>query len=72
MMDQMSNHHQLRRMVEQLQREADIQRIKTSEASSSLMDYVRRHQKDDFLVPPCQQRNPKANPFREKSICTLL
>ncbi|XP_076058027.1 guanine nucleotide-binding protein subunit gamma-1-like isoform X5 [Oratosquilla oratoria] len=70
MMDQMSNHHQLRRMVEQLQREADIQRIKTSEASSSLMRYIQEHEAEDYLLVGFSSQ--RANPFREKSSCALL
>ncbi|XP_066960978.1 guanine nucleotide-binding protein subunit gamma-1-like isoform X6 [Macrobrachium rosenbergii] len=66
----MSSHQQLRALVEQLQREASMERMKTSDAIDQLKDYVREHEKDDYLCHPT--RNPRANPFREKSICNIL
>ncbi|KAK8397031.1 hypothetical protein O3P69_005195 [Scylla paramamosain] len=69
-MDQMSSHQQLRVLVEQLQREANIDRMKTSDAINHLKEYVREHQKDDYLCHPA--RNPRANPFREKTLCQII
>ncbi|XP_037788676.1 guanine nucleotide-binding protein subunit gamma-1-like [Penaeus monodon] len=66
----MSSQQQLRVLVDQLQREANIERMNTSEAINQLKEYVREHQKDDYLCHP--MRNPRANPFREKSICHIL
>ncbi|XP_071521728.1 guanine nucleotide-binding protein subunit gamma-1-like [Panulirus ornatus] len=70
MMDQMSNHQQLRVLVEQLQREANIDRMKTSEAITHLKRYISEHQAEDYLLVGFTSQ--KANPFREKSSCTVL
>ncbi|KAK3879416.1 hypothetical protein Pcinc_016014 [Petrolisthes cinctipes] len=70
MMDQMSSHQQLRVLVEQLQREANIDRIKTSEAINNLKRYISEHEAEDYLLVGFASQ--KANPFREKSSCNVL
>ncbi|XP_064115841.1 guanine nucleotide-binding protein subunit gamma-1-like isoform X2 [Macrobrachium rosenbergii] len=70
MMDQMSSHQQLRALVEQLQREASMERMKTSDAIDQLKRYISEHEADDYLLVGFSSQ--KANPFREKSSCTVL
>lgn len=43
-----------------------------AEGNSGLcfQEYVREHQKDDYLCHPA--RNPRANPFREKTLCQII
>ncbi|XP_068239369.1 guanine nucleotide-binding protein subunit gamma-1-like isoform X2 [Palaemon carinicauda] len=70
MMDQMSSHQQLRALVEQLQREASMERMKASDAIDQLKRYISEHEADDYLLVGFSSQ--KANPFREKSSCTVL
>ncbi|XP_063844418.1 guanine nucleotide-binding protein subunit gamma-1-like [Scylla paramamosain] len=67
---QMSSHQQLRVLVEQLQREANIDRMKTSDAINHLKRYISEHEAEDCLLIGFASQ--KANPFREKSSCTVL
>ncbi|XP_064115883.1 guanine nucleotide-binding protein subunit gamma-1-like isoform X4 [Macrobrachium nipponense] len=66
----MSSHQQLRALVEQLQREASMERMKTSDAIDQLKRYISEHEADDYLLVGFSSQ--KANPFREKSSCTVL
>uniref|UniRef100_A0A336M1H9 Guanine nucleotide-binding protein subunit gamma n=1 Tax=Culicoides sonorensis TaxID=179676 RepID=A0A336M1H9_CULSO len=70
-MDMMaSNLQNTRQVVEQLRREASIQRIKVSQACEDIMKYVTEHEQEDCLLVGFSSQ--KVNPFREKSSCTLL
>ncbi|XP_068239373.1 guanine nucleotide-binding protein subunit gamma-1-like isoform X4 [Palaemon carinicauda] len=66
----MSSHQQLRALVEQLQREASMERMKASDAIDQLKRYISEHEADDYLLVGFSSQ--KANPFREKSSCTVL
>lgn len=66
----MSSHQQLRVLVEQLQREASMERMKTSEAINQLQKYISDHEAEDYLLVGFSSQ--KANPFREKNSCTVL
>merc|ERR1712117_537758 len=57
-------------MVEQLRREASINRINVSQACKDLQKFCSDHQNEDFLLKGFASQ--KQNPFREKSSCTLL
>uniref|UniRef100_A0A3B3YMN8 Guanine nucleotide-binding protein subunit gamma n=1 Tax=Poecilia mexicana TaxID=48701 RepID=A0A3B3YMN8_9TELE len=60
---------QARRTVQQLRREARIDRIKVSKASSDLMRYCGEHAKNDPLLMGIPTSE---NPFKEKKPCTVL
>ncbi|KAI9556991.1 guanine nucleotide binding protein [Daphnia sinensis] len=66
----MSNLQQQRLVVEQLRREAAIKRITVRQAVADIMKYVSDHQQDDCLMIGFSSQ--KANPFREKSSCSVL
>ncbi|XP_047477168.1 guanine nucleotide-binding protein subunit gamma-1-like [Penaeus chinensis] len=66
----MSSQQQLRVLVDQLQREANIERMNTSEAINQLKRYITEHEAEDYLLVGFSSQ--KANPFREKSSCTVL
>nr|CAH0108303.1 unnamed protein product [Daphnia galeata] len=66
----MSNLQQQRLVVEQLRREAAIKRITVRQAVADIMKYVNDHQQDDCLMIGFSSQ--KANPFREKSSCSVL
>lgn len=70
-MDMMiSNLQQQRQVTEQLRREAAIKRISVSQAVLDIMKYIHEHEQEDCLLVGFSSQ--KANPFREKSSCTLL
>jgi len=70
-MDMMiSNLQQQRQVTEQLRREAAIKRISVSQAVLDIMKYINEHEQEDCLLVGFSSQ--KANPFREKSSCTLL
>jgi len=57
-------------LVEQLAREASIERINVSEAIQDLMKWIAEREHEDYIMagfPP-----HKSNPFREKSSCNLI
>ncbi|KAK7888654.1 hypothetical protein WMY93_024214 [Mugilogobius chulae] len=60
---------QARRTVQQLRREARIDRIKVSKASSDLMRYCSEHAKYDPLLMGIPTSE---NPFKDKKPCVLL
>lgn len=60
-------HH--KRVVQQLRREACIDRIKVSKASSDLMRYCAEHAKNDPLLMGIPASE---NPFKDKKPCTVL
>ncbi|KAG1650803.1 Guanine nucleotide-binding protein subunit gamma-1 [Nymphon striatum] len=64
----MSGLHQQRKTVEQLRREASVQRINVSVAIIALKKYCDEHENEDYLLVGFNPQ--KANPFREKSSCT--
>merc|ERR1711894_297406 len=61
---------QQRQLVEQLRREAAINRITVSQACKDLQKYCTDHGNEDFLIKGFASQ--KQNPFREKSSCALL
>lgn len=61
---------QQRNMVEQLRREANIQRMPVSQACADIVKYVTEHEQEDCLLVGFSSQ--KVNPFREKSSCQLL
>lgn len=65
-----SNLHQQRQITEQLRREAAIKRITVSQAVQDIMKFITEHEQEDCLLVGFSSQ--KANPFREKSSCTLL
>ncbi|XP_013773251.1 guanine nucleotide-binding protein subunit gamma-1-like [Limulus polyphemus] len=67
---QMSTLQQQRKVVEQLRREASIRRVNVSVAIEDLKKYIQEHENDDYLLVGFHSQ--KANPFREKSSCTIL
>lgn len=66
----MSSVQQHRKVVEQLRREASVKRINVSAAVDDLKRYIQEHENDDYLVVGFHSQ--KANPFREKSACSIL
>lgn len=70
-MDMMiSNLQQQRQVTEQLRREAAMRRITVSQAVQDIMKFISEHEQEDCLLVGFSSQ--KANPFREKSSCTVL
>jgi len=70
-MDMMiSNLQQQKQVTEQLRREAAIRRITVSQAVQDILKFISEHEQEDCLLVGFSSE--KANPFREKSICTIL
>ncbi|KAH8299447.1 hypothetical protein KR044_001497 [Drosophila immigrans] len=70
-MDVMSSSLQQQRIVvEQLRREAAIDRQTVSESCAKMMKYITEHEQEDYLWTGFTSQ--KVNPFREKSSCTAL
>lgn len=65
-----SNLQQQRAIVEQLRREANLQRLPISQACLDIVKYVTDHEQEDCLLVGFSSQ--KVNPFREKSSCTVL
>lgn len=65
-----TNLHQQRQITEQLRKEAAIKRITVSQAVADIMKFITEHEQEDCLLVGFSSQ--KANPFREKSSCTLL
>jgi len=66
----MSSIQQQRIIVEQLRREAGIKRISVSQAVEDIKKYIGEHEQEDYLLVGFSSQ--KANPFREKSSCSVL
>ncbi|CAG2102343.1 unnamed protein product [Medioppia subpectinata] len=66
----MSSLQQQRRVVEQLRKESALKRVNVSVAIEDLKKYIADHENDDYLLVGFHSQ--KANPFREKSSCSLL
>ncbi|CAG7836655.1 unnamed protein product, partial [Allacma fusca] len=66
----MSTLQQQRLIVEQLRREAAIRRINVSQAVEDIKKYIGEHEQEDYLLVGFSSQ--KANPFREKSSCTVI
>jgi len=69
-LEAMSTLQQQRLIVEQLRREAAIRRINVSQAVEDIKKYIGDHEQEDYLLIGFSSQ--KANPFREKSSCTLI
>lgn len=70
-MDMMaSNLQQQRSIVDQLRREATVQRLLVSQVCSDIVKYVSEHEQEDCLLVGFSSQ--KVNPFREKSSCNVL
>jgi len=67
---QLSNVQQQRLIVEQLRREAAIKRINISAAIEDIKKFITDHEQEDYLLVGFPSQ--KANPFREKSSCSLI
>jgi len=65
-----TNLQQQRSIVDQLRREASIQRLPVSQACADIVKYVTEHEQEDCLLVGFSSQ--KVNPFREKSSCTVL
>lgn len=65
-----NNLQQQRNMVEQLRREANIQRMPVSQACADIVKYVTEHEQEDCLLVGFSTQ--KTNPFREKSSCQII
>ena len=61
---------QQREHVEQLRREASVNRITVSKALSDLQSFVIDNQSEDYLL--IGFANSKLNPYREKNSCTII
>ena len=61
---------QQREHVEQLRREASVNRITVSKALSDLQSFVIDNQSEDYLL--IGFANSKLNPYREKNGCTII
>ncbi|XP_022097239.1 guanine nucleotide-binding protein G(I)/G(S)/G(O) subunit gamma-12-like [Acanthaster planci] len=59
----------LRKTVEQLRMEANIERVKVSQAGADLLAYCQANSPEDYLVLGVP---PNLNPFKEKKACTIL
>ncbi|XP_076846632.1 guanine nucleotide-binding protein G(I)/G(S)/G(O) subunit gamma-12 [Brachyhypopomus gauderio] len=68
-MQSSNNIVQARRVVQQLQMEASIERIKVSKASADLMHYCGEQARNDPLLMGIPASE---NPFKEKKPCTIL
>ncbi|EDW09642.1 hypothetical protein AWZ03_002645 [Drosophila navojoa] len=70
-MDVMSSSLQQQRIVvEQLRREAAIDRQSVSVSCDKMKKYISEHEQEDYLLTGFTSQ--KVNPFREKSSCTAL
>ena len=65
----MSSIATLKKTVEQLKVEANIDRIKVSQASADLQTYCQEHAAEDMLLNGVPA---SVNPFKEKKSCTIL
>lgn len=65
-----SNLQHQRNMVDQLRREASVQRMPISQACMDIVKYVTEHEQEDCLLVGFSSQ--KVNPFREKSSCDIL
>jgi len=65
-----NNLQQQRNMVEQLRREANMQRMPVSQACADIIKYVTEHEQEDCLLVGFSSQ--KVNPFREKSSCQII
>lgn len=65
-----SNVQQQRLLVDQLRREANMERIAVSEASNLIIRFIIENETDDCILNGFS--NQKVNPFREKSSCEVL
>ncbi len=57
------------RHVQELRLEANLRRMKLSDAAAELMKYCESHKSEDFLLPTGRS---KKNPYEEKKKCNLL
>lgn len=69
-MDVLSNLQQQRLIVEQLRREAAMKRVNVSQAIEDIKKFISEHESEDYLLVGFPSQ--KANPFREKSSCSVL
>lgn len=65
-----ANLQQQRTVVDQLRREANLQRMSVSEACNLMLQYIAEHENEDCLLNGFTSQ--KVNPFREKSSCNIL
>ena len=65
----MSALQQQKLVVEQLRKEASIKRVMISQAVQDIIKYIRERESEDYLLKGFSSQ--KANPFREKSICSI-
>lgn len=64
-----SSIQQLKKTVEQLRHEANIDRMKVSQAGAELQAYCQEHAREDMLLTGVPTA---ANPFKEKKTCLIL
>ena len=60
---------ELRKEVGQLRREAKMKRIRISQSAAELMNYCRRHAKDDYLM---KGGASAGNRYREEASCKVM
>lgn len=65
-----SNLQSTRQVVEQLKREAAIQRIPVSQACNDIIKYVTEHTQQDYLLVGFP--NQRDNPWRDKPGCSII
>jgi hypothetical protein len=56
--------------IEQLRREAAMERMPVSQTIAEMIQYIQEHEKEDSLVSGFP--NKKDNPFKTSSICSIL
>ncbi|KAI6177662.1 G protein gamma domain-containing protein [Aphelenchoides bicaudatus] len=61
----LQNAEHARKVVEQLRREKNLQRLKVSTAAAELCKYVHENEKDDYLLNGFP--TDKMNPYRPKN-----
>jgi guanine nucleotide-binding protein G(I)/G(S)/G(O) subunit gamma-12 len=66
----MSNLSAQRKLIDQLRREASMDRKKVSQVCRELVQYCEAHQQTDALVSGFTSQ--KENPFKEKSSCLVV
>lgn len=59
----------LKKTVDQLRREAALDRMKVSDACSDLQQYCMTNHDNDFLLTGL---SAQGNPFKEKKACSIL
>ncbi|XP_071853750.1 guanine nucleotide-binding protein G(I)/G(S)/G(O) subunit gamma-10-like [Apostichopus japonicus] len=60
----------MKKTVEQLRREKEVERMKVSDVAYELQQYCEQHAEADFLLTGIP--GASGNPFKEKKSCSIL